>query len=56
MIKEIRKKINKCETCGTVQPGGTSAYLKGGIMNSSFYCSKCKKTQSINIETTSSYE
>lgn len=46
----------KCETCGTVQPGGTSTYLKGGIMNSAFYCSKCKKTQSIKIETTSSYE
>lgn len=46
----------KCESCDYIESGGTSTYLSSGIMNSSFLCPKCKKTQKIQIESNISYE
>lgn len=46
----------KCESCGNVDSVGNSTYLTGGTMNTSYYCPKCKKTQSVKIETKATYE
>lgn len=45
--------VKKCESCGYVQPGQTTAALiksKGSKFTSSFMCPKCKKTQKIVIQ------
>jgi len=41
----------KCEGCGSVQPGSTSSALpsRGSTRNSSFICTKCKRTQKVSI-------
>lgn len=48
----------KCEKCGTVQPGGKSINVGGNgtITNSAFMCVKCKNNQTVKIEETAKYE
>ena len=47
---------HKCESCGALQAGGTTRYLKGGIFNGGFLCYKCNTVQKVQIETTFKYE
>jgi hypothetical protein len=42
----------KCESCGYLSETDKTTILKGDTMESYFRCPKCKKTQKIIIETT----
>ena len=42
----------KCESCGYISENDKTTILKGDTMESYFRCPKCKKTQKIQIKTT----
>lgn len=44
--------VKKCESCGKVQSGSCTDNAVGGVLNGSFLCSGCGKTQQFKIETT----
>lgn len=46
----------KCDTCGKTEGTATSTNLKGAILTSSYYCTNCKKTQKVELQTTDSYK
>ena len=43
---------DKCEKCGNVSSSTHNTYIKGTTLNSSFYCSKCKSSQKVRIQST----
>lgn len=41
---------NKCEQCGTVQPGANSTSVGTGTLNTAFKCVKCGNMQKVAIK------